>query len=625
MFLSRRQFLKVTAGTVAAVAIADNVLALTALQPVIEVGNPLGDYPDRSWERVYHDQYRYDSSFTWVCSPNDTHACRVRAFVRNGVVMRVEQNYDHQTYEDLYGNRGTFAHNPRMCLKGFTFHRRVYGPYRLKGPLMRKGWKEWMDAGSPELTSDVKRKYKFDSRFLDDMLRVSWDTAFTYAAKAMIIIATRYSGESGARRLREQGYAPEMIEMMKGAGTRCFKHRAGMPVLGILGKMGNTRINGGVNALLDTWIRKVGPEQAQGGRYWSNYTWHGDQNPAHPWIFGVQGSDCDLSDMRFSKLNTSWGKNFVENKMPEAHWKLECIERGARIVVITPEYNPTAYRADYWMPLRPASDGAIFLGAMKIIVDENMHDVDFLKGYTDSPMLVRTDTLQFLDPRDVVADYKFPDFSNSYSGRVQSLKPPQVERLGGMMVWDLNKKQAVPLHRELVGWHYQNSGIDAALNGTYRVKLLNGREVDAMPVWQMYLVHFQDYDLDTVHQICRTPKDLLVRWARDSGSIKPAAIHNGEGTCHYFHQTINSRGAAMVLIVHRQRGEIRYRTTYLGRQLQGRNMDGHALVRERGSPCIRERIPSTSPWTRTHTARKLRPAPIIMGKRSAIGTTATQP
>ncbi|MEK6587148.1 MAG: molybdopterin-dependent oxidoreductase, partial [Nitrospirota bacterium] len=516
MFLSRRQFLKVSAGTVAAAAVADKVLALTALQPVIEVGNPLGDYPDRSWERVYHDQYRYDSSFTWVCSPNDTHACRVRAFVRNGVVMRVEQNYDHQTYEDLYGNRGTFAHNPRMCLKGFTFHRRVYGPYRLKGPLMRKGWKQWMDDGSPELTPETKRKYKFDSRFLDDMLRVSWDTAFTYAAKAMIIIATRYSGEAGARRLREQGYAPEMIEMMKGAGTRCFKHRAGMPVLGIIGKMGNTRMNGGINALLDTWIRKVSPEQAQGGRYWSNYTWHGDQNPSQPFWSGAQGSDIDLADMRFSKLNTSWGKNFVENKMPEAHWKLECIERGARVVVITPEYNPTAYRADYWMPLRPQSDGAIFLGAMKIIVDENMHDVDFLKQFTDAPILVRTDTLQYLDPRDVVAGYKFPDFSKSYSGRIQSLKPEQVERLGGMMVWDHTKKQAVPLHREQVGWHYTNSGIDAALTGTYRVKLLNGREIDAMPVWQMYMVHFQDYDLDTVHQICRTPKDLLVRWARDS-------------------------------------------------------------------------------------------------------------
>jgi hypothetical protein len=27
--------------------------------------NPLGEYPDREWERVYHDQYRYDSSFSW--------------------------------------------------------------------------------------------------------------------------------------------------------------------------------------------------------------------------------------------------------------------------------------------------------------------------------------------------------------------------------------------------------------------------------------------------------------------------------------------------------------------------------------------------------------------------------
>ena len=203
MFLTRRQFLKASAGTIAAIAIADKALALTALQPVIEVGNPLGEYPDRSWERVYHDQYRYDSSFSYICSPNDTHACRVRAFVRNGVVMRIEQNYDHQTYEDLYGNRGTFAWNPRMCLKGYTFHRRVYGPYRLKGPMIRKGWKQWVDDGCPELTPDVKIRYKFANRGEDDMLRVSWDTAGTYLAKAQIKIAERYSGESGARRLRD--------------------------------------------------------------------------------------------------------------------------------------------------------------------------------------------------------------------------------------------------------------------------------------------------------------------------------------------------------------------------------------------------------------------------------------
>src|SRR5437867_1913636 len=87
--------------------------------------------------------------------------------------MRVEQNYDHQTYEDLYGNRGTFSWNPRMCLKGYTFHRRVYGPYRLKGPMLRKGWKAWVDDGCPELSPEVKAKYRFTSRGEDDMLHVA--------------------------------------------------------------------------------------------------------------------------------------------------------------------------------------------------------------------------------------------------------------------------------------------------------------------------------------------------------------------------------------------------------------------------------------------------------------------
>ena len=292
---------------------------------------------------------------------------------------------------------------------------------------------------------------------------------------------------------------------------------------------------------------KLTPDVAQGGRYWSNYTWHGDQNPSNPWWCGAQASDIDMSDMRFSKLCTSWGKNFVENKMPEAHWKLESIERGARIVVITPEYNPTAYRADYWIPLRPNSDASIFLGACKIIIDENMHDIDFLKQFTDSPLLVRTDTLQYLDPRDVIEGLHFPGFLQELLGPRANTEVGTDSAAGRHDGLGPQQKQAVPLNREQVGYHFEKSGIDAALTGTYRVKLSNGREVDVMPIWQMYMVHFQDFDLDTVHQITRAPKDLLVRYARDSGTIKPAAIHNGEGTNHYFHMTTNSRAAAMVL------------------------------------------------------------------------------
>ncbi len=148
MDITRRKFLKSAAAAAAVNLIAKDALALTFLKP-IDVDNPLHAYPSRGWERIYRDQYHYDRSFTWVCAPNDTHMCRMRGFVRNGVVVRSETDYNYYKYGDLYGNKASANWHPRGCLKGYTFQRRVYGPYRLKGPVVRKGWKEWADAGRP--------------------------------------------------------------------------------------------------------------------------------------------------------------------------------------------------------------------------------------------------------------------------------------------------------------------------------------------------------------------------------------------------------------------------------------------------------------------------------------------
>src|SRR5436309_9649015 len=108
--------------------------------------------------------------------------------------------------------------------------------------MSRKGWKAWVDDGCPELSPEVKRKYRYTSRGEDDMLRVSWDTVAAYLAKGMLKVAERYSGESGARRLREQGYPPEMIETMKGAWVRNFNYRQGMEALGQVGVIGIGRV-----------------------------------------------------------------------------------------------------------------------------------------------------------------------------------------------------------------------------------------------------------------------------------------------------------------------------------------------------------------------------------------------
>ena len=243
MDLTRRSFLEISAAAAGVAVVGNKALALTTLKPVVSIDNALDVYPDRKWEKVYHDQYRYDRSFTYACSPNDTHQCRVRAFVRNGIIMRVESNYSHQEAEDLYGNKATRNWNPRMCLKGYTFHRKVYGPYRLKYPMIRSQWKQWADDGFPYLSKDLMTKYKFTDRASDHFVRVTWDEAFTYMAKCYVATAKRYSGEAGAQLLRDEGYHEEMIRAMKGAGTRTMKFRGGMGHLQVMGIYGNYRLS----------------------------------------------------------------------------------------------------------------------------------------------------------------------------------------------------------------------------------------------------------------------------------------------------------------------------------------------------------------------------------------------
>ncbi len=66
-----------------------------------------------------------------------------------------------------------------------------------------------------------------------------------------------------------------------------------MGLLGVIGKYGMYRFSN-MLALLDAHVRGVGHDDAKGGRNWSNYTWHGDQAPGHPFVHGLQNSDVRL-------------------------------------------------------------------------------------------------------------------------------------------------------------------------------------------------------------------------------------------------------------------------------------------------------------------------------------------
>ncbi|MGR3309330.1 MAG: molybdopterin-dependent oxidoreductase [Candidatus Brocadiales bacterium] len=438
-----------------------------------------------------------------------------------------------------------------MCLKGFTYHRRVYGPYRIKGPIIRKGWKRWADAGFPDLTQPGNRtKYKFDDRGNDELLPVSWDDAVNYVATGMIAIAKNYSGDEGKKRLLGDGYEPETLEHWHGAGTRCCKFRGGMGLLGVIGKyMGMYRFSNMI-ALLDHHVRGVGPDEAWGGRNWSNYTWHGDQAPGMPYTHGLQTSDCDFSDLRYTKLHIHVGKNLVENKMPESHWFIETMERGGKIVSIAPEYNPPATKADYWVPVRTGcTDTALFLGITKLMMDNKQYDEEFVKGFTDFPLLLRTDTLKMLRPEDVIPGYKNEDIKKGYSYQVQGLTDEQREIIGDRCVL-LKDGTIKPITRDDIGKKQTAKGIDPVLEGTVKVKLVDGgNEIEVMTLFSAYKIHLKDYDLDTVQDITGTPKELIKRLTNDIATIKPVAIHMGEGISHWFHGTLAERAFYLPLML----------------------------------------------------------------------------
>ncbi|MDX1619764.1 MAG: molybdopterin-dependent oxidoreductase [Nitriliruptorales bacterium] len=552
MRLSRRRFLQMSSAAGAGVLATQYLPVMAFFQAAPGIDNPLLAYPNRGWEEIYRDQYRYDDTFTVICAPNDTHMCRLRAFVRNGVVVRLEQNYDGGSYGDPQGNQSTVAWNPRGCLKGYTLHRRVYGPYRLKGPMLRAGWKEWADAGFPSLSDEpeLRSQYRFDARDEDSYVRVGWDEADRYVAEALQAIAQTYSGDEGRRRLLEaDGYPEEMLEFWEGSGVRTMKLGSSLPLHGVAGKFGLFRFANTLS-LLDAQVRGVGPDEAKGARDWSEYTWRGDQAPGFPFVHGLQTTEVDFNDLRNSKLHVQVGKNLVENKMPESHFFHEIMERGGTIVSIVPEYGPQASKSDYWIPVRGGlSDTALFLGIARELIASDRIDRQFLNRFTDMPLLVRLDTLKRLRADEVFPDYEPGLSPDGPSFSLHGLTAEQYEQLGDRVVFDRATGEPRAVTREHVGGRMVDAGIQPDLEFRGEITLADGSSVEVATAFAMYREHLEDYDLDTVVDITGSPRELVERLIDDIATIRPVAFHVGEGINHYFHATLHNRAVYLVAML----------------------------------------------------------------------------
>jgi anaerobic selenocysteine-containing dehydrogenase len=221
--------------------------------------------------------------------------------------------------------------------------------------------------------------------------------------------------------------------------------------------------------------------------------------------FGAYGTGHEAEDVVNAKLCILWGGNIAETATEHMHHVLDAMEQGTRLIVIDPRFTPTASKADWWIPIRPGTDGALALGMAKVIIERGLHDEDYLKRLTVAPLLVRKDNGMFLREKDVVKDG-----SDSY------------------LMWDNITNAAKPVQGEEMA--------ALALKGGYDIG-----GVACKPVFQFLLDHLEAYTLDRVSEITEIPEETIEKLALEYGSQKPSAIKTNFGLQRTFHGHLNVR------------------------------------------------------------------------------------
>ena len=72
-----------------------------------------------------------------------------------------------------------------------------------------------------------------------------------------------------------------------------------------------------------------------------------------------------------------------------------------RLIVIDPRHVGLANKADLWLRVRPGTDGALALGIANVMIERGWYDRDFIRDWSNGPLLVRADTGRLLTERDL--------------------------------------------------------------------------------------------------------------------------------------------------------------------------------------------------------------------------------
>jgi anaerobic selenocysteine-containing dehydrogenase len=93
-------------------------------------------------------------------------------------------------------------------------------------------------------------------------------------------------------------------------------------------------------------------------------------------------SGVDPESFVHSKHIILWACNVISTNLHLWPFIHEAQQRGAKLVVIDPQRHRTAQEADWHIPIRPGTDGALALAMMHVIINKGLTDDDYIARYT---------------------------------------------------------------------------------------------------------------------------------------------------------------------------------------------------------------------------------------------------
>ncbi|MGB6102787.1 MAG: molybdopterin-dependent oxidoreductase [Pusillimonas sp.] len=266
---------------------------------------------------------------------------------------------------------------------------------------------------------------------------------------------------------------------------------------------------------IERFIRAFGSPNIAYGTEVCN--WHKDH--AHAFTFGC---GMPVADYPNADLILLWGHNPTNTWLAQANAIAEGRRAGARLLVVDPLRTALAAEADVWLQVKPGTDAALALGLVHLLLATGQYDHEFVRNWTNAPLLVRMDTGRFLRAGDVQIDSPDPD---------------------AWVVWDQASMKPVPYNT-----HYRVSTQDAArfaLRGEYAV-LIDGQATACQPAFEKLAQCCDAYSPAYVESITDVPASSLRAAACLIAQSPAVAYHAWSGVAQSTNATQTERAIAIL-------------------------------------------------------------------------------